>query len=167
MDGGHLYGLTTGYILGWCWSRAQFADTAPSASLSAACRMVAEAYRKTRRSGGSLGNIKTHKWPAYRSVAHLWTAYILFNEYGWLKQLLDGDISIVTNFISVSEYFRQFGESHRAKNARATDTLLPVDDTWKCDPTDFEVPSTEIKLQRNGLGLWDARVTWTGLISGC
>jgi len=166
-DDGHLYGLTTGYILGWCWSRAQFPDTAPSASLNAACRMIAEAYRKTRRYGGSLNNIKKHKWPIYRSVAHLWTAYILFTENGWLKQLLDSDLSTVQNFISVSEYFRRFGETHHAKNARANETLLSVTDTWKCDPSDFEVPQTEIKLQRNGLGLWDARVTWAGVTSGC
>lgn len=159
-----LYGLVSGYICGWCVFRAQFSSTMNSASLGAACRMIEEAFRKTGRIGGSVDNIKKNKWPIFRSVAHLWAAYIIFmeNYENGLEDLFHGKLHALEGFVLVSEYIREKGESHRPKGARASDTLLNSEDTWKADRSYFDpYPHVDVGARTiDSLGMWDARITW-------
>lgn len=78
----------------------------------------------------------------------------------WREMAFSGDVVSIENFISASEYIRELGEVHKAKNARPGDTLLRPDETWKFDRTQIEPwPDIKIGLRDSfGLGLFDARL---------
>lgn len=79
-DGRFEYGIMSGYICGWCVFHSQLLETAASATLNEACKMIYQAYARARRTGDGVDHVKKNIWGeyVYRSVAHLWAAYLFY-----------------------------------------------------------------------------------------
>lgn len=158
LDGSVFSGTLAGIVLGWCLFRYRRPDTAASASLGAACRAIDEAAAKNGWRGGGIENMKKHIWPRFRPVAHLWAAFHIMSDRGETEALIGCDIRAMEHFVLISEWLREEGETFRPKNARATDTLLRPDKTWKVDRAAWGDNWPPVRIECADLSTWDPKV---------
>jgi hypothetical protein len=84
-------------------------------------------------------------WKKFHSVAHLWAAYYLLPV---MRDLYIDPFRNIDDFISVAEWFRNFGENHKPRNTGMP--ILDPEATW-CPPNSFKFERyTEIRLNLKG-----------------
>lgn len=72
-------------------------------------------------------------WTKYKSVSHLWAAYIMWGYAGKVEEISPHRQSSLPVFLALAEDFRRFGESYISHGQ--TGSLLSKGETWR-PPTD-------------------------------
>ena len=95
----------------------------PTSPIPALKRQLAAAFRNDQVSESSINNTI---WPRYRSVSHLWAAY-LERDYTGNDVEFPCSYKQIGSFIALSEEFRRLGESLRLPKSPTTSILNAAD----------------------------------------
>ncbi len=68
-------------------------------------------------------------WSEFRSVAHLWAAFLVLQEQG--SVLLSENVN---EFLGIAEWFREFGEGCFPSRVKNSEALLDPEQTWRPHP---------------------------------
>jgi hypothetical protein len=89
------------------------------------------------------GGLVKQSWSVYRSVSHLWAAYIWNNQFAEGDPVLRGSSALkpegLVQFLRTAAFFMSFGHTLKLDNrsGSASSTLLDPDDVWQIDFTAF------------------------------
>lgn len=106
-----------------------------------------------KRTGSSEMTIR-NSWEKYKSVAHLWAAFRVYqlapkNKFTNIVKMLAG--VKLDEFLAVAEHFRLFGESFKPSRIKTHGSILPKEETWRL-PEDFAL--AEVNLNFGKLSTW-------------
>jgi len=147
-------GTIAGLMLGWIVFRGRQRATMATASLGAAIRATDKACRRAGLRGASIDTIRLRLWPAYRPVAHLWTAYQYWRDGGHDDSAL-ATPEDVRQLLAIGEAFRLAGETFRPLRADAT--VLDPAETWRVDSA-LSATWPPVDLECDAVADWDPRL---------
>ena len=102
-------------------------ETRKIASLHEAAVTVDQFCQRNRAIGGKVQNVTRYIWRKYRSVSHLWAAWCIMLEFGFMDRTIPEWFPI---FCGTAQWLLEEGAAITQRGRRHGETVLSLDEAW-------------------------------------